>query len=194
MIRFVLRRLLWTIPTLFLDHVPRLRRHPRRHRSRGQLPADQPACQPGPDPAVQGGQRAHRHDRLAVLPLAGPLRHRSTGADRSRAAAPCGPTLKHAMANTIVLGGSPRSIGIIVGLGIGILSALRPRSLFDQTSTTAAFVGHLDPAVRHARSCCSSSSPSRHPLARSVQPGAAHLRCLSRRATRASTWSCGSST
>jgi peptide/nickel transport system permease protein len=54
---------------------------------------------------------------------------------------PVWPELKAAMANTLVLGTLATVVGLVVGLAIGILSAMRPRSLFDQTSTTTAFVG-----------------------------------------------------
>jgi peptide/nickel transport system permease protein len=54
---------------------------------------------------------------------------------------PVWPELKAAMANTIVLGCLATGVGLLFGLAIGIFSAMRPRSLFDQTSTTTAFVG-----------------------------------------------------
>lgn len=51
------------------------------------------------------------------------------------------PNLKRAIANSIVLGGLATVIGIMVGLLIGIVAALRPGSLRDTTATTGAFVG-----------------------------------------------------
>jgi ABC-type dipeptide/oligopeptide/nickel transport system permease component len=54
---------------------------------------------------------------------------------------PVWPSLKAAMANTIVLGTLSVSIGISIGLVIGIVAAMRPRSLFDHTATTGAFIG-----------------------------------------------------
>ena len=54
---------------------------------------------------------------------------------------PVWPELKAAMANTLVLGSLATLVGVLIGLSIGIFSALRPRSLFDQASTTTAFVG-----------------------------------------------------
>jgi peptide/nickel transport system permease protein len=54
---------------------------------------------------------------------------------------PVWPELKAAMANTLVLGLIAVFVGVAIGLAIGILSALKPRSFFDQSTTTAAFVG-----------------------------------------------------
>jgi peptide/nickel transport system permease protein len=54
---------------------------------------------------------------------------------------PVWPELKAAMANTLVLGLLATAIGLVIGLAIGILSAMRPRSAFDEGVTTAAFVG-----------------------------------------------------
>jgi peptide/nickel transport system permease protein len=54
---------------------------------------------------------------------------------------PVWPDLKSAMANSLVLGIAASFVGIVVGLSIGILSALRQYSKFDTFSTGAAFVG-----------------------------------------------------
>jgi peptide/nickel transport system permease protein len=54
---------------------------------------------------------------------------------------PVWPELKAAMANTLVLGTLATAVGVTIGLGIGILSAMRPRSTFDHATTTGAFVG-----------------------------------------------------
>jgi len=54
---------------------------------------------------------------------------------------PVWPELKNALANSIVLGAFATTIGVTVGLGIGILSALRQYSKFDTIATTGAFVG-----------------------------------------------------
>jgi peptide/nickel transport system permease protein len=54
---------------------------------------------------------------------------------------PVWPSIKDAMANSLVLGITATFIGITVGLGVGILSALRQYSKFDSLSTTGAFVG-----------------------------------------------------
>ncbi len=54
---------------------------------------------------------------------------------------PVWPTLKDAMANTLVLGIVATIVGVGIGLAIGILAALRPYSKFDTAATTGAFVG-----------------------------------------------------
>ncbi len=51
------------------------------------------------------------------------------------------PDLKAAMANSLVLGFSAFLVGSIVGIAIGVVSALRQYSKFDTVSTGAAFVG-----------------------------------------------------
>lgn len=54
---------------------------------------------------------------------------------------PVWPSIKNALANTLVLGTFAFVIGITFGLAIGIFSALRQYSKFDSLSTGAAFVG-----------------------------------------------------
>lgn len=54
---------------------------------------------------------------------------------------PVWPDLKAAMANSLVLGLAASLVGITIGLGVGILSALRQYSKFDTAATGAAFVG-----------------------------------------------------
>jgi peptide/nickel transport system permease protein len=54
---------------------------------------------------------------------------------------PVWPDLKSALANSIVLGVTASIVGITIGLGIGILSALRQYSKFDTMATGASFVG-----------------------------------------------------
>jgi len=54
---------------------------------------------------------------------------------------PVWPDLKAAMINSLVLGLTASFVGITIGLGIGILSALRQYSKFDTAATGAAFVG-----------------------------------------------------
>ncbi|HEY7468648.1 MAG TPA: ABC transporter permease [Acidimicrobiia bacterium] len=54
---------------------------------------------------------------------------------------PVWPDLKRAMANSLVLGIAATVVGIVVGLAIGVLSALRQYSKFDTLSTGAAYLG-----------------------------------------------------
>ena len=53
--------------------------------------------------------------------------------------------MKNALANTLVLGIAATVVGVTIGLGIGILAALRPYSKFDTAATTGAFVGFSIP-------------------------------------------------
>jgi peptide/nickel transport system permease protein len=140
MIRFVGRRLLWTIPTLFLitflvfiairigtDPVQSyLRINPRASKAK-----------------IQQYKVTNGLTGNIVSQYFNWLHHFVTfNWGRSiKGSRPVWPELKAAMANTIVLGTLATAVGLIFGLGIGILSAMRPRSLFDQTSTTTAFVG-----------------------------------------------------
>jgi peptide/nickel transport system permease protein len=54
---------------------------------------------------------------------------------------PVFPDIKDALANTIVLGVTATVFSLVIGVGIGVYSALRQYSWFDQFSTGAAFVG-----------------------------------------------------
>jgi peptide/nickel transport system permease protein len=51
------------------------------------------------------------------------------------------PDMRNALANTLVLGLLATSFSIAVGLAIGVLSALRQYSWFDQMATGGAFIG-----------------------------------------------------
>jgi len=58
---------------------------------------------------------------------------------------PVWPEMKNALANTLVLGIAAVVVGVTIGLGIGILAAMRPYSKFDTAATTGAFVGFSIP-------------------------------------------------
>jgi peptide/nickel transport system permease protein len=58
---------------------------------------------------------------------------------------PVWPEMKNALANTLVLGAAAVVVGVSIGLGIGILAALRPYSKFDSAATTGAFIGFSIP-------------------------------------------------
>jgi peptide/nickel transport system permease protein len=140
MIRFIGRRLLWTIPTLFLitflvfiairigtDPVQSyLRLNPRASEAK-----------------VKQYREANGLTGNMVSQYFSWLHHFVTfNWGRSiKGSRPVWPELKAAMANTMVLGSLATAVGVVIGLAIGILSALRPRSVFDQTATTGAFVG-----------------------------------------------------
>jgi peptide/nickel transport system permease protein len=54
---------------------------------------------------------------------------------------PVFPEIRSALANTLVLGVTATALSLLVGIGIGMYSALRRYSFFDHASTGAAFVG-----------------------------------------------------
>jgi peptide/nickel transport system permease protein len=140
MIRFVGRRLLWIFPTLFLitflvfvairvgtDPVQSyLRLNPRASEAK-----------------VKQYREANGLTGNIVSQYFSWLGHFVTfDWGRSiKGSRPVWPELRAAMANTVVLGSLATMVGVAIGLGIGILSAMRPRSVFDQASTTGAFVG-----------------------------------------------------
>lgn len=140
MARFIIRRLLWTIPTLFIisflvfialrvgtDPVQSyLRLNPRASQAK-----------------VQQYREANGLVGSTVSQYFTWLHHFVTfNWGRSiKGSRPVWPELKAAMGNTLLLGTVSSIVGIVIGLGIGIACALRPRSLLDQTSTTGAFVG-----------------------------------------------------
>jgi peptide/nickel transport system permease protein len=51
------------------------------------------------------------------------------------------PDIQDAIANSLVLGGTASLVSITLGIGIGIIAALRQYSKFDTTATAGAFVG-----------------------------------------------------
>ena len=140
MARFVSRRLLWTIPTLFIitflvfiairigtDPVQSyLRINPRASKAKIQQYKDKN----GLNGSIVSQYFSWLHHFVTFN------WGRSIKGNR-----PVWPELKAAMANTLVLGLLATAIGLVIGLAIGILSAMRPRSVFDEGATTAAFVG-----------------------------------------------------
>src|SRR5947209_1325747 len=54
---------------------------------------------------------------------------------------PVYPDIQSAMANTVVLGGVAIVFSLLIGVSIGVYSALRQYSWFDHVSTSVAFVG-----------------------------------------------------
>jgi peptide/nickel transport system permease protein len=140
MIRFVVRRLLWMVPTMFLitflvfvairvgtDPVQSyLRLNPRATEAKVQQYKE-----------INGLTGNIVSQYFSWL-------HNFVTFDWGRSikgSRPVWPELKQAMVNTLVLGTLATGVGVTIGLGIGILSAMRPRSVFDQVSTTGAFIG-----------------------------------------------------
>jgi peptide/nickel transport system permease protein len=138
--RFVARRALWAIPTLFVitflvfvairigtDPVASyLRLNPRASEEK-----------------VQQYKDANGLNGSIVEQYFSWLRNFVTfnWGDSIKGNRPVWPELKTAMINTLVLGTIAVSVGIFIGVAIGIIAALRPRSVFDHTATTGAFVG-----------------------------------------------------
>ena len=140
MIRFIARRLLWTLPTLFLITflvfvAIRIGTNPVQSYLRiNPRASEEKILQYKTANGLNGNivsQYFHWLGHFVTFNWG-----RSIKGSR-----PVWPALKAAMANTLVLGFLATLVGVVVGLGIGILSALRPRSLFDQTTTTSAFIG-----------------------------------------------------
>lgn len=140
MIRYVLRRLLWTIPMLFFitflvfvairvgtnPVASYLRLNPRASQAK-----------------IAQYKKVNGLEGNIVSQYFTWLQHFITfDWGRSiKGSRPVWPELKAAIANTLVLGGLASVVGITIGLTIGVLSAMRPRTFFDQATTTGAFVG-----------------------------------------------------
>ena len=140
MLRFVLRRLLWMIPTLlvitFLVFVAiRLGTDPVQAYTRLNPRATEETIQLYKDANGLNGSIVEQY--FAWL---GNFVTFNWG-DSILGNRPVWPQLKNAMANTLVLGITATFIGVSVGLLIGIISARHPRTLLDRSTTTAAFIG-----------------------------------------------------
>jgi peptide/nickel transport system permease protein len=140
MARFVSRRLLWMIPTLFVitflvfvairigtDPVQSyLRINPRASKAKIQQYKDKN----GLNGSIVSQYFSWLHNFVTF-----------NWGRSIKGSRPVWPELKAAMANTLVLGLIATGVGLVIGLSIGILSAMRPRSVFDEGATTVAFVG-----------------------------------------------------
>jgi len=138
--RFVGRRLLWTVPTLFVITflvfvAIRVGTDPVQSYLRINPRASQKKIQQYKDANGLNGNIVSQyftwlHNFVTF-----------NWGKSIKGSRPVWPELKAAMANTLVLGLLATAVGLIFGLAIGILSAMRPRSAFDHGATTAAFVG-----------------------------------------------------
>ena len=144
MLRYTSRRLLWAIPTLFIITFLVFL-----------------ALRAGTDPVASYLRVNHRatpekiQQYKEVNGLIGSppeqyfrwLGHFLTGnwGNSIKGNRPVWPSMKDALANTLVLGIAATVVGVTIGLGIGILAALRPYSKFDTAATTGAFVGFSIP-------------------------------------------------
>jgi len=140
MTRFVARRLLWLVPTLFVITflvfmAIRIGTDPIQSYLRLNPRASQKKIQQYKDANGLNGNLVSQYFNWL---------HNFVTFNWGRSikgSRPVWPELKAAMANTLVLGIISTVVGIVVGLAIGIVSAMRPGSAFDQGSTTGAFVG-----------------------------------------------------
>ena len=140
MIRFVLRRLLWAVPTLlivtFLVFVAiRVGTDPVAAYARLNPRATEETIQLYKDANGLNGTVFQQY----VTWLGNFITFDWGGSILGNR--PVWPELRNAIANTLVLGVCSTIVGISIGLLIGIVAALRPRSIFDTGSTTAAFIG-----------------------------------------------------
>ncbi len=140
MMRFAIRRLMWTVPTMFVitflvfiairigtDPVQSyLRLNPRASEAK-----------------VQQYKEVNGLTGTLVQQYFNWLQNFVTfnWGNSIKGSRPVWPELKQALVNTIVLGSIATFVGVTIGLVIGIISALRPRSFFDNATTTGAFVG-----------------------------------------------------
>lgn len=150
MARFVLRRLLWAVPTLllvtFLVYIAiRIGTNPSEAYQRSNPRAN--------------AEKIRQYEELNNLRgnyissywswLRGFLEGLFNGGEswqRSiKGRRPVWPELKDAMANSLRLGLAATLVGVTVGLGLGIFAALRPGGLRDTTVNTGAFVAFSIP-------------------------------------------------
>jgi peptide/nickel transport system permease protein len=139
-IRFVVRRLLWAIPTLLVITflvfwAIRLGTDPVASYTRLNPRATEETIQQYKDANGLNGTIIQQYvswlHNFVTFDWGGSIKGNR----------PVWPELKNAIANTLVLGICASVVGITIGLLIGIIAAVRPRSVFDTGSTTAAFIG-----------------------------------------------------
>ena len=150
MARFVLRRLLWAIPTLllvtFLVYVAiRIGTNPSEAYQRANPRANAAKIREYEElnnltGSYLNGYWGWLSDFIKGLFDGGESWQRSIVGRR-----PVWPELKAAMANSLRLGLAASFVGITFGLGLGIYAALKPGSMRDTTVNTGAFVAFSIP-------------------------------------------------
>jgi len=140
MLRFIVRRLLWAIPTLllvsFLVFVAiRVGTDPVASYTRINARASAAKIQQYKEANGLVGSIPEQYVRWLSKFVRGDWGVSIKGRR------PVWPSLKNAMANTIVLGVFATVIGVSVGLAIGLVASLRQYSKFDSLSSAGAFVG-----------------------------------------------------
>ncbi len=153
MLRFVLRRLLWAVPTIlivtFLVYVAiRLGTNPSEAYQRSNPRANEEKIRQYEEinnlfPGVSGyfkGYWGWLRNFFAGLFNGGESWPRSIKGRRE-----VWPEMKYAMANSLRLGIAASVLGIFIGVLLGIFAALRPGSLRDSSVNTGAFVAFSIP-------------------------------------------------
>jgi peptide/nickel transport system permease protein len=140
MLRFVLRRIAWAVPTLIIVTVLvfvaiRVSTDPVQSFLRLNPRATQAQVATYRDINNLNGTIVEQYTGWLGDFVTGDLGFSIRGRR------PVWPELKNAIANTLVLGTVAVGFGIGVGLLIGIASALRQYTKFDTATTTAAFIG-----------------------------------------------------
>jgi ABC-type dipeptide/oligopeptide/nickel transport system permease component len=140
MLRFIVRRLLWAIPTLLLVSFGvfvaiRVGTDPVASYTRINSRATPAKIQQYKEANGLIGSIPEQYVRW--------LSHfvRGDWGVSIKGRRPVWPTLKNAIANTLVLGIFATVIGVTIGLGIGVIASLKQYSKFDSAASTGAFVG-----------------------------------------------------
>ena len=129
MFRFIVRRLIWAVPTLLHRDVPRLLRDPDRHRPAGQLPAGQRPGEPGEGRPVHRAQRPVRAGSAATSGATSSGSAGSspaTGRRASRATARCGRRSRTRSPTRCGSAGSPPSSASSSAARSASFAALKP--------------------------------------------------------------------
>ena len=140
MLRYILRRVMWLIPTVliitFMVFVAvRLGTDPVASYLRLNPRASQATIQQYRDANGLNGSIIEQYQSWVWNFV------RFDWGDSIKGNRPVWPEMKNAIANSLVLGGTASVVGISLGMVVGIVAALRPRSVIDSTATTASFVG-----------------------------------------------------
>lgn len=150
MSRFVLRRLLWAIPTLmlvtFLVYIAiRIGTNPSEAYQRSNPRANAKKIREYEDLNNLSGNYLNGYVGWLKGFLEGLLDGGKSWQRSIKGRREVWPEMKDAMANSLRLGIVASLIGIIVGLGMGIYAALRPGSMRDTSVNTGAFVAFSIP-------------------------------------------------
>ncbi len=189
MTRFVLKRLFWAIPILFIasvlvfvavrsstDPVAALARNPRVNPQ-----------------ALEEYKHSLGLDRPLPMQYFTWLKSFVTfnWGQSLTSRRPVWPDIQRALANTLILGSFAFLITITVGVTVGIISALRQYSKFDNLATGASFFGPVDPAVLVRPDPAAVLRRDPHEVVPPAPAVLAGRRASTHRVTKASTRGCG---